>query len=540
MGTSVAEVSARGKRDRYDVGMPRVFYRGWCGACGTAHELPVTREALDAARELARRLEDDRRFGREGKMIGILCGTAQDGTDVCLRAFSGMVNGNPYAEGFAGPTRPHALTAEAESETLRTLRRLSAEIASIDLRPAESALVEAKAHFDREIDRLATARARGKAARAEVRASGATDADLAALEATSQREGGRLRALRAERKRALDPLERELADLSARRTRLRRERRARSRALQSSMHAVHGLVNFAGRYAKLDEFFASGVPTGTGECCAPKLLHEAALRGIRPTGGAEVWCGPPPPSGGRARGSLYPPCEEKCAPILGHLLCGMASPEPPIAVLFEDDDLVAVDKPPGLLSVPGRTSNRADCVETRLSLLRPGEFLRAAHRLDQATSGVLLLARSLDIYRELGRGFAEGRIEKEYRARVHGVVRSDHGEIRLPLAPDPENRPRQRVDHAGGRDARSTFRVLVRRETTTDLELRPRTGRTHQLRIHCASAEGLGAPIVGDRLYGRDDAAARLHLHAGRIALVHPRTGARLEIGTARPDPWTP
>lgn len=540
MPPSVTEVSARGKRDRYDVRMPPVFYRGWCGACAAPHELQATPEALDAAQELVRRLEHDPRFGQEGKMIGVLCGTAPDRTDIRLHAFSGMIDGDPYAEGFVGPTRPHQLTAQAERETLRTLRRLSTEIASIDLGPAKSAIAETKARFDGEIARLAAARAEGKAERAEVRASGATDADLAALEATSQREGGRLRALRAERKRALDPLERELADLSERRTRLRRERRARSRALQSSMHEVHGLANFAGRYAKLDEFFASGVPTGTGECCAPKLLHEAALRGIRPTGVAELWCGPPPPSGGRAHGLLYPPCEEKCAPILGHLLCGMASPAPPIAVLFEDDDLLAVDKPAGLLSVPGRTSNRADSVETRLSLLRPGEFLRAAHRLDQPTSGVLLLARSLDVYRELSRAFAEGNIEKEYRARVHGVVRPNAGEIRLPLGPDLRERPRQRVDRAGGREAWSTFRVLARGETTTDLELQPHTGRTHQLRIHCASAEGLAAPIVGDRLYGKDDAAPRLLLHARRVALVHPRTSARLEIETARAEPWAP
>ncbi len=511
-------------------------YRANCGVCGTAHELIASRGAIEGARDLMHRLREDSRFGREGKMFGVLVGKTPEGTVVRLDAFSGMLDGESFARGFVGPTRSSRLTAEAERETLAALTALSGEIASLDVASAQRAVVVTKARFDGEIDRLVTRRREQKERRERERLSGTTtDARLRDLEAISQREGGEIRALRRERRTALEPAEHALVEVRTRATRFRRERRERSKALQTAMHDTHGLLNFAGRYARLDEFFATGVPTGTGECCAPKLLHEAALRGIQPTGVAEFWWGPSPASGEREHMKFYPPCTEKCGPILGHLLCGLEDPEPPIAVLYEDEDLLAVDKPAGLLSVPGRTSDRADCVETRLTLLRPGEFLRAAHRLDQATSGVLLLARSIDAYRKLSAAFAEGQVEKEYRARVAGVVLLDEGEVRLPLRADLDDRPRQVVDPENGRTAATKFVVLSRGERSTGLRLLPRSGRTHQLRVHCASPEGLGAPIVGDRLYGDGQNGDRLMLHAERLALEHPTTGTRIEVRAPSP-----
>ncbi len=501
-------------------------YRASCEVCGELHHLPRTEAAIEAAHDLKRRLERDPRFGREGKMFGVLLGTGPRGEPARLEAFSGMLEGEPYASGFVGPTRSRRLTAQAERETLTALRELGQQIESIDVASAENAFRETKRNFDEEISKLVAQRLEEKARRSIARAATASAAERRNLEAISQREGGRIRALRGDRREALEPVARELAARRSKRAALRNERRSRSRALQAAMHESHGLLNFAGRFARLDEFFTGGIPTGTGECCAPKLLQEAALRGIRPTSVAEFWWGPPPSGGGRDHTCFYPPCKEKCGPILGHLLCGLDAPRPPIAILYEDDDLLVVDKPAGLLSVPGRTGDQADCVETRLSLLRPGAFVRAAHRLDQATSGVLLLARTREAYRRLGAAFADREIEKEYRTWVAGPVLPDEGEIRLPLGPDLAHRPRQTIDHGGGRDAITRFSVLSRTETTTELRLMPLTGRTHQLRVHCASPAGLAAPIVGDPLYG--EAAGRMLLHAHRVVVMHPRTGIRM------------
>lgn len=480
-------------------------------------------------------LASDRRFGREGKMFGVLVGRDPRGRDVRLRAFSGMLDGHPWADGFVGPTRPGRLTEAAERSTLEALQRIERELAAIDVGSLERRHATTKARFDEEIAPLVQDRLQQKRSRAELRRRGLPPARLADLDAISRREGGRIRALRRERRRALEPIEAALAERRRRRDTLRRERRRRSRQLQDEMHASHGLVNFAGRHASLASLFPGGIPTGTGECCAPKLLHEAALRGVRPEGAVEFWWGPAPPGGGREHRRAYGPCREKCSPILGHLLCGHESPAPPIEILHEDEDLLVVNKPAGLLAVPGRGLAHADCVETRLSLLRPGSFVRAPHRLDEATSGVLVLARSARAHRLVSRAFADGRVEKEYRARLDGCVARDSGVLRLPLRPDVADRPRQVVDLVGGRPARTRYAVLTRRGDATDVRLHPETGRTHQLRVHCASTLGLGAPILGDALYGRGR-DVRLWLHAARLVLPHPRTGDPLEIVAAAPD----
>ena len=478
----------------------------------------------------------------EGKMLGVLLAETAAGERVELRAFSGMLDGRPFAEGYVGPTRPAWLTERAESVTLHRLSVIGEELAGLDVTGALGDLQAARRSFDREIASAREQRREGKRRRAEQRRGWSADDERqhrAEFERISQREGGLLRALIRQRRLSLEPLLERLADVESRRRGLRRERRLLSRTLQASMHDLHGLVNFAGRHRLLRDFFpaSSGVPTGTGECCAPKLLQEAALRGLRPVGLAEFWWGPPRPGGGREQGRFYPPCDEKCAPLLGHLLCGRENPHPAIPILFEDDAMIAVDKPPGLLSVPGRTADRADSVETRLLLLRPAEpDLRAVHRLDQATSGVLLLARTPEAYRRLSAAFAEGAVHKEYRARVRGSVDVESGEIRLPLRADPRDRPRQIICEQEGRPASSRFEVVGRGSGTVDLRLLPRTGRTHQLRVHCADPRGLDAPILGDYLYGRDETGGRLALHAHRIRLRHPLTGRPLEIQAPLPS----
>jgi tRNA pseudouridine32 synthase/23S rRNA pseudouridine746 synthase len=201
--------------------------------------------------------------------------------------------------------------------------------------------------------------------------------------------------------------------------------------------------------------------------------------------------------------------------------------------LYEDDCIVVADKPAGLLSVPGRGSSAQDCLQSRLAAMRPSDgFLRAVHRLDQATSGVLVFARDQRSHRELCARFAAGAVDKEYLAVVGGRIVADDGQIRLRLRPDPGDRPRQVVDEIRGRETLTLYRVVARRESATVVALRPRTGRTHQLRVHCAA--GIGHPIVGDRLYGGAP-AERLMLHAHRLELSHPATGERLAFESLPP-----
>jgi tRNA pseudouridine32 synthase/23S rRNA pseudouridine746 synthase len=205
-----------------------------------------------------------------------------------------------------------------------------------------------------------------------------------------------------------------------------------------------------------------------------------------------------------------------------------------------DDALVVVDKPAGLLSVPGRGADKADCAATRVQMRYTDA--RVVHRLDMATSGLLLLARGTEIQRAVSRAFEAREVVKRYEAVVTGIVESDDGEIDLPLLADWPQRPRQKVDRLQGKPSLTRYRVLQRDPVsgTTRLELEPITGRTHQLRVHL---QALGHPIVGDALYGRQDElgrltsapAARLMLHAATLLLRHPTTGQPLALSSAVP-----
>ena len=274
-------------------------------------------------------------------------------------------------------------------------------------------------------------------------------------------------------------------------------------------------------------------PAGAGECCAPKLLQYAFAHGLKPVALAEFWVGAPPKNELRREGVFYAPCSGKCVPILRHMLHGLEMEEPQriaaeklcrqIEVLYEDPQLVVVNKPAGLLSVPGK--------EGQLSLaeylLSHGNyaFLRPAHRLDQDTSGLLVLAKSPDIYTALQSYFQRRDILKRYEAVVQSEAPlQSEGFIELPLLPNPFDRPRQMVDRTHGKPSITRYSVReIYADGRTFVDFFPLTGRTHQLRVHAAHPEGLNAPIIGDRLYGGAP-AERLMLHAAEIRFLHPAT----------------
>lgn len=281
-------------------------------------------------------------------------------------------------------------------------------------------------------------------------------------------------------------------------------------------------------------------PSGAGECCAPKLLQYAINNKLKPIALAEFWVGAPPANELRQEGFFYAPCSSRCVPILRHMLQGIDMEEIPntindyltrqIEILFEDEYLMVVNKPAGILSVPGKSEEEID-VCTWLQMKYQLPFLQAAHRLDQDTSGLLILAKEPTIYKQLQSYFQRRDILKRYEAILKPNANSilldsthaQEGEINLPLLPNPFDRPRQMVQHEHGKEAITTYHIREERPDGSILvDFYPRTGRTHQLRVHAAHIEGLNAPIAGDRLYGQ--AGERLMLHATEIAFMHPIT----------------
>ena len=266
-------------------------------------------------------------------------------------------------------------------------------------------------------------------------------------------------------------------------------------------------------------------PGGTGDCCAPKLLQYAYQQGLKPVCMAEFWWGATTHTELRQHLNYYPACRGKCKPILTWMLQGLdVDPNPELQgvahlelnTVYEDNDIVVVDKPSGMLSVPGRIDDYS--VETVMRQRYPDAMI--VHRLDMGTSGLLIVAKSSEAYHPLQEQFIKHQVKKKYVAMLEGRGKKEEvgGTVSLPLRPDPMNRPRQMVDMEHGKRAVTDYEFL-----SDDLvALYPQTGRTHQLRIHCAHPDGLGRPIVGDELYGTK--GERLMLHASEIWFVHPKT----------------
>ena len=273
-------------------------------------------------------------------------------------------------------------------------------------------------------------------------------------------------------------------------------------------------------------------PGGTGDCCAPKLLQYAYLHHLKPVCMAEFWWGDSPRSLIRHHGHFYSACRGKCKPVLTWMLQGLdvdphletaniARQEP--AIVYEDEALAVLFKPAGMLSVPGKTDDYS--VATWAQAQWPDALL--AHRLDMLTSGIILVAKTMEVYQHLQTQFADRTVKKKYLAIVEGTPVKEHGIIDLPLVSDPLNRPLQLVDYEKGKRAITEYRVLQAGPRSL-LALYPHTGRTHQLRMHCAHPEGLDCPIVGDELYG--EKADRLYLQAQAVTFVHPTTEKRIHF----------
>ena len=303
----------------------------------------------------------------------------------------------------------------------------------------------------------------------------------------------------------------------------------------------------ATHYVAMGEQITLFPPSGTGECCEPKLLQYAFTHGMRPVEMAMFWWGEPPKTEIRQHGQFYPACNGKCKPLLTWMLKGMnvaanaleTEAEQSIEIIYEDHDLAVILKPSGMLTVPGRSKKQS--VETILrQRWNENDTPIIVHRLDMATSGLLVVARNKEAHKHLQAQFKAKMVRKRYIALLDATLLNrvglpSEGTISLPLCADAVDRPRQIVDKNKGKTAITHYKIVGKTplhdsyySEAVKVELRPVTGRTHQLRVHCAHSEGLACPILGDTLYGKR--ADRLYLHAEYLAFTHPTTGKPLSF----------
>ena len=522
------------------VELPRRFT---CPFCYVPHRL-----ALLAVEQVQRYVASRCDWADEmkaGKMLGVLVVGDDEGRLGYLAAFSGNLAGSVTHDFFVPPVYdlldPQGEFKQGEAQ----ITAINHEVERLELAPEREQLLRREAVVKQQMaDEIADFKAlmaRHKLERDKRRATGnLTDKEQEELLDQSRFEKAELKRIRQRHQAQLASVADEMALFQQRIDALKARRKAMSEALQERIFRLFVVRNARGEERDLVEVFkplGTLPPAGAGECCAPRLLNYAFNNGLRPVCMAEFWWGASPVGEVRHHGHFYPACRSKCKPILDFMLQGLdvednplEEPTPdktPLEVLYDDRWLAVLNKPPGMLTVPGKALE--DSLLTRFQASHPeavGPIV--VHRLDQETSGLVVFAKDKATHKALQQQFENHTIKKQYIALLDGSVSNDEGIIDLPLLPDIGDRPRQRVDSENGKPAMTRYHVLERFEGLTRIALEPFTGRTHQLRVHCSHLLGLNCPIVGDRLYGT--ASTRLMLHAQSITFVHPATDREMTI----------
>ncbi|KYC43241.1 RNA pseudouridine synthase [Scytonema hofmannii PCC 7110] len=537
--------------------IPTYYYEGRCPQSGEILRLPRTPLVEAIAHGLMRYLATEEGYSREGKMYGVLLVELPSGEQRILKAFSGLLNGSNIVEGWVPSIPGREQVALDEALTLAELENIKQKLISLKQLPERQQYENLSREFELHLQEMSDRHQNRKAQRHEKRqifcetlTGESLTVTLEQLDEESRQDGIEKRRFKRQRDEALRSLKQSIETADGQIRKLKQLRKELSRQLQAQMHAAYSVMNFLGQSSSLQQLIpGSSMPTGTGDCCAPKLLHYAATHGLKPLAMAEFWWGISSNDGDKVQGEFYGACAERCQPLMGFLLSGLPQgnvetrgaslhyqQEERLPILYEDKWLIAVNKPAGLLSVPGRYRDRQDSVLSRLRHLLPdGEELMTVHRLDQDTSGILLLARDRQTYWQLSQQFQQRQVHKVYEALLAGSSTTDRGIIELPLWGNPENRPYQQVDWQNGKPSVTHFQVVAQERNYTRVEFIPLTGRTHQLRVHAADIRGLGIPILGDRLYGCHVEANRLHLHARELRFQHPQQGKALYLEAKTP-----
>ena len=519
--------------------LPRQFT---CPFCYEPHPLALM-AVEQVQRYVASRADWSDEMGA-GKMLGVLVVQDGEGRLGYLAAFSGNLAGKVHHDYFVPPVydllNPQGEFKQGEAQITainHEVQRLetSSELASLHQRMADA--VRKKAD---EIDNFKALMALHKCERDERRhASDLTPEEQEALLNQSRFEKAELKRIRQRHDEALAEISDEMADFQRRIDLLKARRKTMSEALQERIFRLFVVTNAHGEQRDLVEVFkplGTLPPAGAGECCAPRLLNYAFNHSHRPVCMAEFWWGASPVGEVRHHGHFYPACRSKCKPILDFMLQGLdvednmlgqPMDDTSLDIVYDDQWLTVLNKPSGMLTVPGKLLE--DSLLTRYQDAHPeAHGPMVVHRLDQETSGLVIFAKDKATHKALQQQFENHTIKKCYIALLEGIVPQDEGVIDLPLRPDVDDRPRQRVDAEWGKPAVTRYHVLERYDGVTRVALEPLTGRTHQLRVHASHPMGLNCPIMGDRLYGK--AGRRLMLHAQTITFVHPATNKTMTL----------
>lgn len=513
-------------------------------------------DCREAFRRLTERLETLKASSRpedislvreleEGKMLGVLIAEDPDRRHHVLYAFSGQLGKAGFHHpGFVGPVfdylDPNGYFKSKEKE----ISNLNKEIARFE----NDILSKLRYQYNHEESRLIAAieeyKEKCRVSKIQRKTRRETmpicDAEAAEMVRQSQFEKAELHRMKKRAISELEPYKARLNDAEVHLESLKTKRRSDSESLQKWLFDNFKVLNARGESRSLSEIFLDTTfvtpPSGAGECCAPKLLQEAYLRGWKPVSMAEYWYGRPKGGEVRTHGAHYPACRGKCLPVLTWMMEGLEV-SPPLGhnqysatplmprIIFENQWFCVVDKPSGMLSVPGkgRDISVLHWLEERYGTEKQ---IKMAHRLDQDTSGLLIATFGTLPYRIMQKMFAMRRVSKTYIAELEGDYTArdipKQGHIEMPLSPDPFDRPRQRVDFEKGKEAATDYEFTGIANGRSRIEMHPITGRTHQLRVHAAAA--LGMSIAGDRLYGekKSSPSGRLLLHAHILEFTFP------------------
>lgn len=482
---------------------------------------------------------------QQGKMFGVLTVQDPQGQIGFLAAFSGILAGS-YRHAYFVPPVYDLQQPEGFFKTEETnISALNARIKEMETAPAyrkcKLTLAQEQLRSQQLLQEVRAKMAADREKREKLRQQQPGEAQLAAMIRESQYQKAEFKRLKLAEEKRLAVFRAELTSLEDAIELLKTERKKRSAALQQKLFAQFRLRNACGDIRDLCTIFRETAqktpPAGAGECAAPKLLQYAFIHKLKPIAMAEFWWGGSPKTELRRHGYYYPACAGKCGPILGFMLRGLdvdANPlidkEPcrqELEILFEDQWLLVVNKPAGMLSVPGK-SRQMSVYRLIKSRYPEASGPMIVHRLDMATSGLLVIAKTKEVHKQLQAQFKNHTVEKHYSALLDGILNSDEGSIDLPICPDPQDRPRQIVSYQHGKPAITRYKVIEQRRQHTLIAFYPVTGRTHQLRVHAAHPQGLNMPITGDPLYGQP--AQRLCLHAEKITFRHPVTGEKITV----------
>lgn len=519
------------------------WYEGICVETGNLLRLPRTVLVEKIAYSLMEYLKDEEIYNYEGKMYGVLLVENNNHELKVIKAFSGLLNGKSHVKGWVSPISRNSVITLAENLTLIKLEEIKQEIIKLQTLPERQKYQDLLSQYEQERQEMKLIHQKRKRKRHQLRQNLNQQDRLNKLEEESRKDSLEKRNFKRAQIPTIQILKHKIDQIDQQIIKLKQQRKHLSRQLQAQMQTAYTLTNFAGETLSLSQLMnKTFIPTGTGDCCAPKLLHYAAINSLKPIAMAEFWWGKSNPNGDKVAGEFYGACVDRCQPLMGFLLSGLPTKSVSITnqsipIVYEDEYILVVNKPEGLLSVAGRGSHNFDSVESRLRQMCPNNsHLKAVHRLDQDTSGLLVLAKNSVAYQNLSLQFQQRKIKKVYEAILVGKVMANKGIIDLPLWGNLDNRPQQEVNWQKGKPSVSHFQVIDSQNNFTRLDFFPITGRTHQLRVHSASPHGLGCFIKGDRIYGnKKNIADRLYLHAREISFQHPHFAKNIELISPTP-----